>query len=127
VAGAVTADECPYPLGDSAYPTPEARRDAILALVRRARELRDPNYVKSGYAPRKAELAEQVVVLGEALLEAVEPRFMGIPERWLDDPTWLCENGHVSKWYVKSEERGDLCPACRRPVRLCDPDTREAA
>lgn len=54
-----------------------------------------------------------------------EPMFLGIPERWLDDPTWKCYNGHISKRYLKSEEYGDLCLACQTPVRMCDPDERE--
>jgi hypothetical protein len=54
-----------------------------------------------------------------------EPTFLGIPERWFDDPTWLCTNGHVSKRYLKSELRGDLCLACFEPVHLCDPATEE--
>lgn len=52
---------------------------------------------------------------------------MGIPERWLDNPTWLCPNGHISKWFIKSEALGgDVCPAaeCNQFVRLCDPDLR---
>jgi hypothetical protein len=56
----------------------------------------------------------------------MEEMFLGIPERWLDDPTWKCDNGHVSKRFLKSETRGDLCLACLAPVRLCDPDEVEA-
>ena len=55
----------------------------------------------------------------------MEETFLGIPERWLDDPTWKCSNGHVSKIFLKSEEKGDLCLACLEPVRLCDPDETE--
>jgi hypothetical protein len=52
--------------------------------------------------------------------------FLGIPERWLDDPTWKCVNGHISKRFLKSEARGcDVCLACGCPVRLCDPDETE--
>lgn len=31
--------------------------------------------------------------------------FMGIPERWMDDPTWRCINNHVSKRFLKSEKK----------------------
>lgn len=58
------------------------------------------------------------------------PTFMGLPERWLDDPTWKCPNGHVSKWYIKSEAKGgDVCPAsgCGEFVRLCAPEEVEQA
>lgn len=51
--------------------------------------------------------------------------FLGIPERWLDDPTWKCPNGHISKIFLKSESRGDLCLACFQPVHLCDPNEKE--
>lgn len=55
-----------------------------------------------------------------------EPTFLGIPERWLDDPTWKCPNGHISRRFLKSEaHQTDLCLACMEPVRLCDPDERE--
>jgi hypothetical protein len=55
-----------------------------------------------------------------------EETFLGIPERWLDDPTWKCSNGHISKIFLKSELCGDLCLACFQPVRLCDPNEKES-
>lgn len=62
----------------------------------------------------------------EALAREEGPFFMGVPERWLDDPTWRCASGHVSKRYLKSEATGrDLCLACRAPVRLTFPEDRE--
>lgn len=54
-----------------------------------------------------------------------EELFMGIPDSWWDDPTWLCGNGHVSKRYLKSEKRGSLCLACGEPVKICAPATPE--
>ena len=52
--------------------------------------------------------------------------FLGVPERWLDDPTWKCANGHISKRYLKSEALGqNVCLECRTPVRLCDPNEQE--
>jgi hypothetical protein len=55
-----------------------------------------------------------------------EPTFLGIPERWLDNPTWKCSNGHISKRFLKSEALGyDACLTCFKPVKLCDPDETE--
>ena len=48
-----------------------------------------------------------------------QPTFQGIPEAAFEDSRWWCENGHISKRYLKSEETGrDLCLACGEPVRL---------
>lgn len=52
-------------------------------------------------------------------------RFMGFPERWLDDATWRCENGHVSKMFLKSEVKGDVCLACQKPIWLTFPEDKE--
>lgn len=51
--------------------------------------------------------------------------FMGIPEAWFEDPTWLCLRGHVSERFLKSEVRGALCLACQEPVRMVDPSIEE--
>lgn len=52
--------------------------------------------------------------------------FMGIPDTWFEPQvTFCCENGHVSHRFLKSEERGDLCLACFKSVRICPPDTNE--
>jgi hypothetical protein len=48
--------------------------------------------------------------------------FMGLPDRWLDDPHWRCANGHVSRRFLSSEVRGDLCLACQTPVLLTCPE-----
>ena len=63
-----------------------------------------------------------------ALAEAEDgPRFLGlIPERWLDEPTWKCVKGHVSRRILMSEVRGDLCLSCFEPALLFPPETREA-
>lgn len=53
----------------------------------------------------------------KALL-AGEPMFMGFPDAWYEDRHWACVNGHVSTTYLKSEERGSLCLACKEPVIL---------
>jgi hypothetical protein len=54
------------------------------------------------------------------------PRFLGAPERWLDDPTWRCENGHVSKRYLKSERLGrSACLECEGHLWLTFPEDRE--
>ncbi len=54
--------------------------------------------------------------------EAGEKFFMDLPDRWYaNGPMYLCENGHVSGNYLKSEEKGALCLACFKPVGLVDP------
>ena len=45
-----------------------------------------------------------------------KPSFMGNPDEWYEDTHWFCENGHVSGRFLKSEEEGVLCLACRKPV-----------
>lgn len=54
-----------------------------------------------------------------------QPMFMGLPERWFERPRWRCTAGHVSAFYIKSEEQGDLCPACRGRVVLTWPEDHE--
>lgn len=44
--------------------------------------------------------------------------FQGIPETWFDNPTWICENGHLHSSYLKSEILGSICFLCSKPVRL---------
>lgn len=48
--------------------------------------------------------------------------FLGIPDRWLDDPTFRCVNGHVSKRILKSEVKGDLCLECGGAVVATFPE-----
>lgn len=50
--------------------------------------------------------------------------FMGLPDRWLADPTWRCLNGHVSKRFLKTET-GDRCLACGDLVLLTFPEDAE--
>lgn len=50
------------------------------------------------------------------------PMWFGKPDRWYDSLTWRCENNHVSKVFLKSAERGDLCLACYKPVYLTFPE-----
>lgn len=43
--------------------------------------------------------------------------FMGVPERWYESgPHYVCENGHVSMSYLKSEKFGNVCFACMKVV-----------
>lgn len=44
--------------------------------------------------------------------------FMGIPERWHRDPTWRCENGHISKLFLGS----GICLKCNQTVWLTFPE-----
>lgn len=48
------------------------------------------------------------------------PRFNGMPEAWMEDPTWLCPNGHASDRYLKTDD-GPRCLACRDRVILGPP------
>ena len=50
-----------------------------------------------------------------------EKMFLGKPVAWFEDLRWFCPNGHVSANFLKSEERGDLCLACRQPVIMGPP------
>jgi hypothetical protein len=42
----------------------------------------------------------------EAAVTAGEEMFMGFPDRWYETPVWGCENGHLSRRYLKSEALG---------------------
>jgi len=54
------------------------------------------------------------------------PFFLGLPERWLDNPRWRCENGHVLRWYIKSERLGyNACSACESMVYLTYPEDND--
>ena len=53
------------------------------------------------------------------------PIFLNLPERWLDDPTWRCLKGHISKTFLKSESKGILCLTCGHPVVLTFPEDKE--
>lgn len=60
--------EFPFELGNTGYQSDADRLRAIEDHVKRVSRLGDPNYEKSGYAPRKIELAELVVALGTLYL-----------------------------------------------------------
>lgn len=54
------------------------------------------------------------------------PLFMKrLPERWLDDPTFRCTQGHVSKRVLRSEKEGDCCLECGHPVLMTFPEDKE--
>lgn len=50
-----------------------------------------------------------------------KPLFLRLPDYWYEQAHWRCTRGHVSRWYIKSEEHGDMCPACYSPVLLTFP------
>ena len=55
----------------------------------------------------------------QAASDAGEEFFMGLPDAWYDPaPTYGCNNGHVSRRYLKSEERGCLCLECQEGVAM---------
>lgn len=51
--------------------------------------------------------------------------WFGKPDRWYEKAHWRCTNDHVSGHYIKSEEHGDLCPACMKPVLLTFPEDKD--
>lgn len=57
---------------------------------------------------------------------AGEAMFCGFPEKWLNDPTWFCINGHVSGRFL-GDEHHDLCLACAEIVILGPPEIGEKA
>lgn len=64
----------------------------------------------------------------EAAHAAGEEFFLGIPDAWYEPtPTYGCNNGHVSRRYLKSEECGCLCLECHQPIAIIPPkyDTDE--
>jgi hypothetical protein len=64
-------------------------------------------------------------IIEEADKKETGPRFLGLPDRWYEDPAWRCSNGHVSKRYLKSEEDGAICLACYSKVWLTFPEDKE--
>jgi hypothetical protein len=63
----------------------------------------------------------QIII--NALKNENGPFFLGLPERWLDNPTFRCEGGHVMKYYIKSERLGyNACPTCEQPVWTTFPE-----
>lgn len=58
-------------------------------------------------------------------LDDREETFMEMPDRWLADPHWRCENGHVSTTYLKSEEKGSLCLECGKNLWATFPEDKD--
>ena len=56
----------------------------------------------------------QIII--DALKNENGPTFLGLPERWLDNPTFRCEGGHVRTWYIKSERLG--YSACKKKKKM---------
>lgn len=53
----------------------------------------------------------------------IHPRLTyGLPDRWLDDPTWRCINRHVSKRYLSTSAGDAVCFKCRADVWLTFPE-----
>ena len=71
------------------------------------------------------ELRTVLATRAEAEGRAGALMFMGRPDRWWETHHWRCPNDHVSIRVLLSEERGDLCLACREPVVLTFPEDRD--
>lgn len=49
--------------------------------------------------------------------EAGEEFFLDLPDAWYEPrPTYGCNNGHVSRSYLKSETEGCLCLECHENI-----------
>ena len=55
-----------------------------------------------------------------------EEFFFDVPDSWYEPIRFGCENGHVSKMYLKSESLGlNLCLECHKPISMIPPGTTE--
>lgn len=60
---------------------------------------------------------KNIIILQDREIAEAEKRaeefFFDIPDAWYEPkPTYGCNNGHVSRAYLKSEEEGCLCLSC---------------
>jgi len=77
-------------------------------------------------APTNGDL-DALILWREALIEEEGGKmFMGLPDRWMDDPHFRCTKGHVSTCILKSEAKGgDCCLACGEFCVLTFPEDEE--
>jgi len=54
-----------------------------------------------------------------------ESMFMGLPDAWYEPTTYADVSGHISHSYLKSEEKGNVCLDCQKPLFLVPPQTTE--
>lgn len=54
------------------------------------------------------------------------PKFLNWPDRWFESWTVRCENGHISKRILKTDE-GDRCLACRGRTHMTFPEDVETS
>ena len=78
-------------------------------------------------ADRLESLNRRLAAIGDA--EDGE-KFMGKPARWHEPPgpKWRCTNDHVSRTYLKSEEKGGACclaGGCGEFVLLTFPEDKD--
>jgi len=68
-------------------------------------------------------LAARLAALAEAEGGAMQD---SVPERWWQDPTWRCTNGHVSKRFGPGRRRRRVCvfKFCDSLVLLTFPEDR---
>lgn len=81
------------------------------------------------HAPQPEAITDPIVrgFVDSAIARGETEWWFGKPDAWFENPTWRCASGHVSKVFLKSEERGDLCLACQMSVQLTDPSDTERA
>jgi hypothetical protein len=51
--------------------------------------------------------------------------FVGKPDRWWEYPHWRCLKDHVSRFFIKSDYKGAMCPVCMAPVGLTFPEDQD--
>jgi len=74
---------------------------------------------------KRVRFADRPRSIKEADAKETGPRFLGLPDRWYENPRWRCREGHVSIRYLKAEGIGDLCLACGEYVWLTFPEDKE--
>jgi hypothetical protein len=91
------------------------------------------NHLKESCVMLSFKILKNVKTLREKLLDLSKKEiektqndtWYGKPERWYDNPTWRCLNNHVSKTYLKSEEKGSICLKCYSNVYLTFPEDKD--
>jgi|GEM_PF-4978626 len=51
--------------------------------------------------------------------------FMGVPDEWYETGLHCCNNGHIGKMYLKSEDKGALCLTCHQPSHIFPSDATQ--
>jgi hypothetical protein len=72
------------------------------------------------------ELWKRLIDIGlQEVARTGEPLFANKPDHWWENPHWRCVNNHVSKRFLKTETRGDVCLACGESILLTFPGDQD--